>query len=71
MISKVDPQLQEDVSRLLCCSPIVCTREPSCIRVAKFAREKLQEMHAAEEFGNNEEYTTFKPYNKIGSWEVA
>lgn len=46
MRPRVDSRLEDDVSRLMCCAPIGCTREHSCFRVARFARDKLREMHA-------------------------
>lgn len=74
MKPRIDPRLEVDVNRLMCCAPIGCQREHSCYRVAKFARDKLREMHAIPVPGEDtdvEQYAASELYGNAGSWEAA
>lgn len=71
---RIDPRLEADVNRLMCCAPTVCQREHSCYRVAKFARDKLREMHAIpapDDDHDVEQYAVNQLYCNTGSWEAA
>lgn len=74
MRPRIDPRLENDVNRVMCCAPVGCSREESCFRVAMFARDKLREMHAAQapdEAHDVEQYAIHQMYCNTGSWEAA
>lgn len=78
MRPRIDSRLEEDVNRLMCCAPMDCPREISCLRVARFARDKLREMHAANTALGDDDlenipalltrYGVIQP--STGSWET-
>lgn len=72
---KIDPQIEIDVGRMLSCAPIHCSKQGSCFRVAKFARDYLRELHeqiAKEEQQEEEQkkYFTNEIYGSVGTWEM-
>lgn len=74
MRPRTDPSLEEDITRLMCCATHGCHREHSCFRVARFARDKMMEMHANHESLNDDEleqYAITQLYARTGSWEAA
>lgn len=72
-ITPIDSKLLDDVVRLMCCAPSNCHRERSCMRVARFARDKLREMHAAIEKPHDdvEQYVVSKLYCEEDSLDAA
>lgn len=72
----VDPFLEKDVNSLMVCAPLSCSRQSSCFRVARFARDKIREMHAdcakpAPDDEDCEHYAVTKLYQETGAWESA
>lgn len=72
---KIDPQIEIDVGRMLSCASIHCSKQGSCFRVAKFARDYLRELHeqiAKEEQQEEEQkkYFTNEIYGSVGTWEM-
>lgn len=71
----VDPSLERDVNALMVCAPLQCQRQTSCFRVARFARDKIREMHIAAESTSSdvdiEQYAMTKLYQDTGAWEAV
>lgn len=71
----VDPCLERDVNALMVCAPLQCSRQLSCFRVARFARDKIREMHVeAAKLSDEvdcEQFAVPKLYQDTGAWEAA
>lgn len=73
----IDSQIESDVGRMLTCAPLNCSKQSSCFRVARFARDVIREMHienAKEENKYNEphkKYFANDIFDGIGSWEIG
>lgn len=74
----VDPYLEQDINRLMVCAPLQCPRQLSCFRVARFARDKIRDMHIeAAKYESElsdtdcEQYAVTKLYQEAGAWEAA
>ena len=70
----VDPMLERDVNALMVCAPLNCSRQGSCFRVARFARDKIREMHveiAKTDEDECEQYAMSVLYSSVGCWESA
>lgn len=72
----VDPTLEQDVNRLMVCAPLSCSRQNSCFRVARFARDKIREFHSESakpelDSIDVEQYAVTKMYQDTGAWESA
>jgi hypothetical protein len=73
---RVDPTLEKDINALMVCAPLQCSREASCFRVARFARDRVRELHTqhaiiAKELEKEEELYKTSPYASIATWELA
>ena len=71
----IDPTLEQDINRLMVCAPLACPRQSACFRVARFARDKIREMHVAEvrlaDEVDCEQFAVSKLYQDTGAWEAA
>ncbi len=71
----IDPTLEQDINRLMVCAPLACPRQSACFRVARFARDKIREMHVAEarlaDEVDCEQFAVPKLYQDTGAWEAA
>lgn len=73
----IDPSLEQDVNRLMVCAPLQCSRQSSCFRVARFARDKIREFHSESAKDAEppdvdvEQYAMTKLYQDTGAWETA
>lgn len=71
----VDPFLEKDVNSLMVCAPLSCSRQGSCFRVARFARDRIREMHAeaatTDADVDCEQYAVMELYRATGAWEAA
>lgn len=72
----IDTTLEQDINRLMVCAPLQCSRQSSCFRVARFARDKIREIHsesAKSELDSIdvEQYAVTKMYQDTGAWEAA
>ena len=71
----VDQSLEQDVNRLMVCAPLNCSRQGSCFRVARFARDKIREMHFDAAMNETEvdceRYGIDKLHQDTGAWEAA
>ena len=73
---RIDPSLEKDINALMVCAPLQCPREWSCFRVARFARDRIRELHtqnaiAANELAKEQELFDISPYKHIATWEWA
>lgn len=73
---RIDPSLEKDINALMVCAPLQCSREGSCFRVARFARDRIRELHVqnaitANELAKEEEAFNTSPYRSIATWELA
>lgn len=72
----IDPQIESDVGRMLTCAPLNCSKQSSCFRVARFARDVIREMHIenAKEEGKyteqHKKYFANDVFDGIGCWEI-
>lgn len=79
MHRSIDPQIEKDITALMTCAPIGCSRECSCFRVARFARDRIRELHTqnalakAKEYDEDfvEQYSITRLYANVGTWESA
>ncbi|GEM_PF-2143066 len=71
----IDDVLEQDINRLMVCAPMQCPRQMACFRVARFARDKIREMHVAEarlaDELDCEQFAAPRLYQATGSWEAA
>lgn len=73
----IDTTLEQDINRLMVCAPLQCSRQSSCFRVARFARDKIREFHSnvakvdVEPDNDVEQYAMTKLYQDTGAWESA
>ena len=71
----IDDVLEQDINRLMVCAPMQCPRQMACFRVARFARDKIREMHVeAAKLSDEvdcEQFAVLKLYQDTGAWEAA
>ena len=72
----IDPTLEQDINRLMVCAPLACPRQSACFRVARFARDKIREIHSESAKAeldsiDVEQYAVTKMYQDTGAWESA
>lgn len=73
----IDPQIELDVGRMLTCAPLNCSKQSSCFRVARFARDVIREIHTKNAIEENKQaeqqkkYLPNKVFNDIGCWEIG
>lgn len=79
MNRSVDPFIEKDINALMVCAPICCSRQSSCYRVARFARDWIRELHAKNAMEKTEDiedefvdqHSITRLYANTGSWESA
>lgn len=74
----IDPQIERDITALMTCAPLGCSRETSCFRVARFARDRVRDLYSRQivrepdsDEQMMEQYTISKLYAETGTWETA
>lgn len=74
----VDPQIERDITALMTCAPLGCSRECSCFRVARFARDQVRNLYVQRVVREPEsdeqvleQYAITRLYANTGAWEAA